>query len=95
LVEASWPFPHWQKARKLHLAGIGLLMLLSPFFYADMLVMLPAALTFVFALGPIRALARVVPTCLRCGGPVTATSLRVVPGSGLDSAAPVDREAAR
>ena len=43
---------------------------------ADIYVMLPAALVFVSAIGPLRSLARIQPTCLRCGGVVTATSIR-------------------
>jgi hypothetical protein len=58
-------------------------MLLSPFFSADMFVMLPSAMLFVFALGPVMTLARVKPTCLQCGAEVgPLRPLRAVSSAG-------------
>ncbi len=78
MVEATFPWSGWPRVRKVFFGYLITLLLLSPFFYADMFVMLPSAMIFVFALGPVNYLARVQPTCLSCGGPVTETSLRVV-----------------
>jgi hypothetical protein len=54
-----------------------LLLCLSPFFYADMLVMVPSALVFVSAAGAMNAVSRIKPTCLRCGGEVTSLATAV------------------
>lgn len=45
-------------------------MVLSPIIMADVHGILPAALIFVVAIGPLSALAQIKPTCLTCGGPV-------------------------
>jgi hypothetical protein len=66
-VEASWPWPGWGRLRKLWFGGLGVIGLLSPILMADVAVMLPSAMMFVVAIGPINALARIKPTCLRCG----------------------------
>jgi hypothetical protein len=71
-VDATWPWAGWNWLRRGFYAGIALLLGLSPFFFADMFVMLPSALVFAFAVGSVNSLARVKPTCLHCGGPVTA-----------------------
>jgi hypothetical protein len=69
-VEATWPWSGWGTLKRAHLAGICLLLLLSPFFYADFIVMLPSSMLFAFAIGPVMSLARIKPTCLQCGAAV-------------------------
>ena len=69
-VEATWPWHGWRNLRRAHFGVLGLLLALSPFFYADFVVMLPSAMLIAFAVGPVMTLARMKPTCLSCGGPV-------------------------
>lgn len=57
-----------------------LLACLSPFFYADLFVMLPSAMVFLLGVGAMNYVARIEPTCLRCGAVVSAV------GGSVDSA---------
>jgi hypothetical protein len=66
-VDATWPWSGWGRLRKTYLSGLALLMCLVPVWGFDMYVMMPCALVFVTAIGPINAAARILPTCLRCG----------------------------
>jgi hypothetical protein len=72
VVEATWPWSGWRAMKRVFYGCIVLLMCLSPFFYADMFVMLPSAMLFVFGAGAMNAAARIQPTCLQCGGVVRA-----------------------
>ncbi|HEY2735113.1 MAG TPA: hypothetical protein VGI70_14050, partial [Polyangiales bacterium] len=69
-VDATWPWAGWGRLRKAYFGGLLLLVCLSPVWMSDMSVMLPSALVFVSAVGPVNALAKIRPTCLRCGGVV-------------------------
>jgi hypothetical protein len=69
-VEATWPWAGWSRLRKTYFAALGLVLLLSPLWMFDMYVLLPCALLFATAIGPLNALARIPPTCLRCGSVV-------------------------
>jgi hypothetical protein len=46
---------------------MGLILVGSPIFMSDVYGMLPSAMMFVVAIGPINALSSIQPTCLRCG----------------------------
>lgn len=70
VVDATWPWSGWRPMKRVFYGGIVLLLGLSPFMYADMFVMLPSALLFVFGVGAMNAAARIEPTCLSCGGVV-------------------------
>ena len=74
VVDATWPWPGWRPMKRVFYGGIALLLCLSPFMYADMLVMVPSALVFVSGAGAMNAAARIQPTCLRCGGVVSSVS---------------------
>ncbi len=74
VVEATWPWPGWRPMKRVFYGIIGLLLLLSPFMYADMFVMVPSALVFISGVGAMNAVARIEPTCLRCGGVVSRES---------------------
>jgi hypothetical protein len=75
VVEATWPWSGWKPMKRVFYAVIALLLCLSPFMYADMFVMVPSALLFISGVGAMNAVARIKPTCLRCGGEVTAPEL--------------------
>jgi hypothetical protein len=70
VVEATWPWPGWGRLRVFWLVAVGVIGLLSPILMSDVSVMLPSAMMFVLAIGPISALARIKPTCLHCGARV-------------------------
>ena len=72
-VEATWPWGGWVSLRKVWFAGLGVLVVFSPVWFTDMAVMMPSVMIFIVAIGPLNALARTRPTCLRCGGVVEAT----------------------
>lgn len=71
VVEATWPWAGWKAMKRVFYGILVLLACLSPFFYADGLIMLPAAMLFVFGVGAMNAAARIEPTCLRCGAVVS------------------------
>lgn len=73
-VEATWPWGGWHALRRFWFGMIALILCLSPIFMADVHGMLPAVLVIVVAIGPLNALAQIKPTCLTCGGPVSAKS---------------------
>lgn len=71
-VEATWPWAGWVNLRKAWFVGLGVLLVFSPVWFTDMYLLMPSAMTFIAAIGPLNTLARTRPTCLRCGGVVEA-----------------------
>jgi hypothetical protein len=74
-VQATWPWSGWVNLRKGWFVGIGLLAMGSPVWMADMYVLMPSAMLFICAIGPLNKLAGVRPTCLDCGCQVQALPL--------------------
>jgi hypothetical protein len=70
--DASWPWPHWRHLRNFWFSAVAAIVVASPIVMSDVYWLLPLCLTFVLALGPLISLARVRPTCLRCGCVVEA-----------------------
>jgi hypothetical protein len=66
-VEASFPWPHWQRLRRAWFCVLAGILSVSPLFMSDSYVLLPSAMVFVSAIGPLNGLARIRATCLRCG----------------------------
>jgi hypothetical protein len=81
-VEATWPWAGWGNLRKVWFVGLGLLFVLSPVWFGDMVVLMPSAMLFIVAIGPLNTLARMRPTCLRCGSVVEAVRLDITPVHG-------------
>jgi hypothetical protein len=69
-TEGTWPWHGWKALRRAWFGVIAFLLLLSPVYFSDMYVMVPAALAIVAAIGPLNGLAAIAPTCLECGAVV-------------------------
>jgi len=74
-VDATWPWAGWGALRKGWFFGLGFVLLASPIWFTDFVVMMPSAMLFIAAIGPLNTLARTRPTCLRCGSAVEAARL--------------------
>ena len=61
------PWRGFRAVRRLWLVGAALIVLFSPILFSDLLVMIPLSTVFLFAGGPVLALAAERPTCVRCG----------------------------
>jgi hypothetical protein len=71
-VEATFPWPYWGRVRKVWFTIAAGIVMASPVLMSDVYGMLPSAMVFVTAIGPLNALARICPTCLQCGCVVEA-----------------------
>jgi hypothetical protein len=53
--------------RRIWIAGVIVVIALSPILFSDLFVMIPLTMAFLFAGGPVLALAQQQPTCRVCG----------------------------
>ena len=83
-VVATWPWPGWRRLRRVWLAIVFGLVVLSPLYLADIHGILPAVLVFVAGIGPLNALAAIAPTCLTCGAAVQPLPAAGDRGTGTD-----------
>lgn len=71
-VTGTFPWPYWSRVRKGWFTIAAGIVMASPVLMSDVYGMLPSAMVFVTAIGPLNALARIRPTCLQCGCVVEA-----------------------
>jgi ribosomal protein S27AE len=81
-VEATWPWAGWVNLRRGWFFGLFFVVVASPIWFVDMYVMMPCAMLFIAAIGPLNTLARTRPTCLKCGSVVEAARLEPNPAHG-------------
>jgi hypothetical protein len=72
-VVGVWPGFVWVK--RSWYAGIGILCVLSPIILSELSVLIPLAMMFGLAAGPVHALASQKPTCRTCGAEIGAVKV--------------------
>jgi hypothetical protein len=65
--EVLRPWPGFRVAKVVWCGVSGLILLLSPILFSDLVVMIPMSMAFLFAGGPVFAHAAQLPTCPSCG----------------------------
>jgi hypothetical protein len=61
------PWAGFRVAKVVWLAGAGLILLLAPILFSDLVVMIPLSMAFLFAGGPVFGFAAQQPICPACG----------------------------
>lgn len=65
--EVLRPWPGFRIAKFVWCGVAGLILAFSPILFSDLIVMIPFSMAFLFAAGPVFALAAQLPTCPACG----------------------------
>jgi hypothetical protein len=67
-VPVDAPWPHWRKIKIVYVTSLVLLLVVGPIMAVDYCVMIPSAILYLGAWGPINGHASERPTCRVCGG---------------------------